>query len=231
MGLSQHKATTGMIASIHVLKSQARMDDDTYRDFLERETGKRSAADLNVIAAGRVIDKLREITGVSGAMKGVVTGLDTPVGGKLRALWIAGYDLGLVKDRSDRAMLSFLERQTGVSHVKFLSSPADATAAIEALKSWLARDGDVKWDSHVRSQDANKRAVVDAIWLKLMRLGVMKSPGGRYPLEYLQIYTMKVCDVNPGQMQSHHWDQIQKVLGRRLRKELAKAVSPNGGAA
>jgi phage gp16-like protein len=61
--LSEHGATTSMISTIHVLKARAGLDDDTYRDFLERETGQRSAKHLSVTQAGRVIERLREVTG------------------------------------------------------------------------------------------------------------------------------------------------------------------------
>ncbi len=107
MALSHHSITTGTLATIHTLKGKAGLDDETYRDLLEREAGVRSAKDLNMTAAGRVIDRLRAAAGDAGP-NGAVAGLDSPVGRKLRALWIAGYDLGVVRDRTDRAMLSFL---------------------------------------------------------------------------------------------------------------------------
>ena len=50
-----HKAK---IAQIHVAKKQLDMDDDSYRDMLERITGQRSAADLNV---GQIRDVLTEL--------------------------------------------------------------------------------------------------------------------------------------------------------------------------
>src|SRR5437868_5094602 len=133
------------LGAIHVLKKKAAMDDDTYRDFLHRETGARSAKNLTMAQGGLVIEKLRAVTDVSSdpKAKGAVAGLSTPLGGKLRALWIAGYNLGIVQDRSDRAMLAFVERQTGVSHTRFFTDPRQGTQAVEGLKGWLARVGGV----------------------------------------------------------------------------------------
>lgn len=218
-----------MKATIHMLKSRAAMDDDTYRDFLDRETGKRSSSDLSVRDASRVIEKLRSAAGAA-AMAGAVAGLDSPVGGKLRALWIAGYDLGIVRDRTDRAMLSFLQRQTGVSHTRFLRNPRDSTSAIEGLKSWLSRDGGVTWPlSDASAGDASKRAVLNAQWARLIALGEVKPVGQAVdPMEYLQFYAVRVARCNRWEgMTPQDYDEVQKALGRKLRGALARKGDEN----
>lgn len=221
MPLSSHSATTSMISTIHVLKAKAAFDDDTYRDFLERRTGKRSAKDLSVSEASRVIEALREIAGQG--PKGAVAGLDAPVGGKLRALWIAGYDLGVVRDRTDRAMLSFLERQTGVSHTRFLQDPRAGTAAIEGLKSWLKRSAGVEWPDG-SDVIASKRAVLNAQWRRLIDLGDVKPIGQAVdPMERLLDYAGRVARVNTWEgMRAQHYDDVQNALGRKLRGVLAR---------
>ena len=60
-------------------------------------------------------------------------------------MWIAGWNLGVVRDRDDAAMIGFIKRQAKVDHTRFLHHHADATSAIEGLKAWLARDGGVDW--------------------------------------------------------------------------------------
>ena len=82
-------------------------------------------------------------------------------GRALQALWIAAWNLGIVESRDDRALLAFVERQTGLSHTRFLTDPADAAKAIEGLKAWIAREGGVAWPKH-RATLARKRALVDA---------------------------------------------------------------------
>lgn len=225
MPLSTHLATTSMISTIHVLKAKAKFDDDTYRDFLARRAGgKRSAKELTTSEAGRVIEDLRSAAGEAG-IRGAVAGLDSAIGGKLRALWIAGYNLGIVRDRTDRAMLAFLQRQTGVSHTRFLQDPRAGSAAIEGLKSWLERAGGVDWPDKPDDVIASKRAILDAQWKKLIAIGAVKAVGQAVdPMENLQFYAGKIVRQNrPFEtMQSHDYDEVQKSLGNKLRGALAR---------
>ncbi|MGJ5203609.1 regulatory protein GemA [Bradyrhizobium sp. HKCCYLR20261] len=226
MKLSTEPATTSMISTIHVLKTKAALDDDTYRDLLARETGKRSAKELTVREAGRVIDQLRTAAGEPGPA-GAVSGLDGPIGTKLRALWIAGWNLGIVRDRTDKAMLSYLQRQTGVSHVRFLNIAGAGSAAIEGLKSWLARDGGVEWPLQGDDVIAAKRAVLDAQWRKLIELGAVKPIGQAVdPMLDLEAYATRVARCNRWEsLRSEDYDQVQKSLGHKLRNALAKIPS------
>ncbi|MDD1534593.1 MULTISPECIES: regulatory protein GemA [unclassified Bradyrhizobium] len=233
MPLSTHLATTSMISTIHVLKAKAKFDDDTYRDFLaQRANGKRSAKELTTSEAGRVIEDLRSTVGEA-EIRGAVAGLDSAIGGKLRALWIAGYNLGIVRERTDRAMLAFLQRQTGVSHVRFLKDAQAASSAIEALKAWLERAAGVVWPSSRDLEDltegdrviASKRAILDAQWKKLIAIGAVKPVGQAVdPMEDLQFYAGKVVRQNrPFEtMSSRDYDEVQKSLGNKLRGALAR---------
>jgi hypothetical protein len=213
-----------MISTIHVLKARAGLDEDTYRDFLESRTGKRSARDLSVREAGRIIDDLRGVAG-EGGPRGAVAGLDGPIGSKLRALWIAGYNLGIVRDRTDRAMLSFLERQTGVSHVRFLKEVHAGSSAIQGLKAWLKREGGIDWPSDRFDVIANKRAILNAQWRRLIELGEIKQISAVVDrMEDLQFYAARIVRQNrPFEtMQSRDYDEVQKALGNKLRGALAR---------
>ena len=209
-------ATREQLAAIHVLKAQARLDDETYRDFLERETGYRSAKLIAEPAAGKVIEKLRDLAG-GGKAAGAVAGLDTPLAAKLRALWIAGYNLGLVRDRTDRDF--FLERQTGVSHTKFLTDPRQGTQAVEGLKAWLARNG-VSWPSEKEDSEAigSRRAIIDAQWLKLMSLNAFATND---PLSDLLPFARRTVGIigapEWNEFGPHDLDRVQAAIGRRLR--------------
>lgn len=216
-------ASAQQITIIRTLVSRAGMDEDTYRALLEREAGVRSAKQLTRIAAGRVIDHLRGTVGQSTWAKGAVAGLDSPIARKMQALWITGYNLGLIHDRSDKAMLAFLERQTGVSHTRFLSHPSEASSAIEALKSWLRRDGGVAWPVEGRRGEADildvKRAVIEAQWA---RLGEIGDAIGRYAPD-LTSYASKVAGRRAwDKFESCHYDAVQKALGRRLRDAITR---------
>jgi len=122
------------IAKIQVLKRGAALDDASYRDLLERETGKRSSKGMSDAEHLKVISALEALPSVKDVSK--VTG---PFARKLQALWIAGYNLDVIHDKSDKAMISFLKRQTGLDHHRFLREGADATKAIDGLKLWIRR--------------------------------------------------------------------------------------------
>lgn len=122
------------LAKIHVLKKQAMLDDDTYRDILERETGKRSSKSMSHSEHLQVIDALTAIAPKQDNQR--ATG---KFARKLQALWIAGYNLGVVSNKSDQAMMAFLKRQTGLEHHRFLQGGKDANKAIDALKLWIRR--------------------------------------------------------------------------------------------
>jgi len=123
------------IAKIHVLKTQAGFDDDTYRAFLEKHTGSRSSKDMTGEQRLAVISELEKL--VPEQHRQTVTG---KFGRKLQALWIAAYNLGVVDNKSDPAMIAWLKRQTGLDHHRFLAYEADATKAIDALKLWIRRE-------------------------------------------------------------------------------------------
>jgi phage gp16-like protein len=191
-------ASPRQIGAIHAIAAKAGLDDDTRRDVIERETGKRSAAELTLVEAGRVIEHLKGLAPAANA-KGAVR-LDGPYAGKLRALWISAWLLGVVRERADKALLAFVERQTGLSHTRWLREPADAMKAIEGLKKWIAREAGVEWP-HGRNADIGdvKLAVIDAQRRRLAELGVAVS---ERPIVSL--------------------DDEMQVLGRQLRAELAK---------
>lgn len=209
-------ATTSQIAMIHALKSRAGMDDDAYRDFLQAHFRASSSKQLSLAQAGAAIDRLKVMAGQAvPAAKGAVAGLDSAIGRKLRALWIAAHHLGLLHDRSDTALLSFLQRQTGVSHTRFLQHPSDATAAIEALKSWLARDGGVVWPTDGDAVAA-KRAVIEAQWRRLAGCGV--PPGTS-----LDDFAFKIARrAGWKAFEREHYEQVQQALGRKLRVAWSK---------
>lgn len=138
--------------AIYGLRKELGLDDDTARDFYAREVGKRSLREMSVGEQVQVMQALqREVRG-----GGTASGrkLDGPYAGKLQALWISGWNLGVVRTRHDEAMLVFLERQTKIQHTRFLRNPHDAKSVIEALKSWLARKAGVEWAEHGEPEDA-----------------------------------------------------------------------------
>ena len=132
------------IAAIHAARRQLGLDDDTARDLYARVTGKRSLREMSPAEQDRVVAELRR-QGFTRASSGARKRLEGKYAAKLQALWIAAWNLGIVKNRDDKALIAFVERQTGLSHVRFLHHPGDAARAIEGLKGWMAREAGVEW--------------------------------------------------------------------------------------
>jgi phage gp16-like protein len=229
------KASAQQTGYIHALAKKAGMDEEARRGFLDRVAGVRSTTELSVAAAITVIDRLKPLAGEGSRADGAVSGLDSAVAGKLRALWIAAYDLGLVQDRTDRAMLTFLERQTGVSHTRFLTDPGQATAAIEALKSWLARDAGVAWPAKLpkklggRSKAElivlSKRSVINAQWARLCDCAPTR-PSSSFSATLLDAFVFGAGKTDWALLALVDYDRVQNAIGKKLRAALATKVPP-----
>lgn len=132
------------ISALHIAKKQLGLDDDTYRAKLANLTGKTSAKDLTEAERAHVLAVFRN-EGFEPANRQPSKILSGKYAKKLQALWIAGYNLGVFRDRRDSALIAFVKRQTGIDHVRFLHFPDDARKAIEALKAWLKREAGVMY--------------------------------------------------------------------------------------
>lgn len=137
------------IAAIHVAKRDLGLDEDTYRAKLANITGKTSVKDMTEAERQKVLTVFRSEgfkpkadRRADGRLK-----LSGRFAGKLQALWIAGWNLGIFKNRDDAALEAFVKRQTGLDAVRFCRDADDARKAIEALKAILAREGGVDWSA------------------------------------------------------------------------------------
>jgi phage gp16-like protein len=129
------------LAFIHAAKKQLAMAEDAYRAMILRFSKDRtdSAGDLDQAERGKVMDHLRTF-GAGRKPRLGRGGDDREQASKLRALWRSLYQLGAVRDPSDKALASFVQRQTGIAALRW-NRPADLAAGIEALKSWCLRLG------------------------------------------------------------------------------------------
>ena len=217
----QAPASVRQIGAIHAIAARIGLDEDARRDVIAGEAdGKRSSKELSAAEAGRVIERLKALSTpvqsvVNPSLKRASSPLPRARGAlrldgsyapKLRALWISGWNLGVVRDRSDKALLAFLERQTGIAHTRWLREPSDAAKAIEALKKWLARDAGVKWPGARSGVTEVKRAILDAQCARLAALG--ETP-------VVSVYGRDL-------------DQIAQTLGEQLRAAAAPREAPYG---
>lgn len=204
-------------AQLHVLKANAGLDDDTYRDFLERETGKRSSKWLTPAERAKVVTAMQKLL--------PETDPDAPKGSKatgkfakkLQALWIAGYNLGVIANKSDEAMIAFLKRQTGLDHHRFLQDGTDANRAIDALKLWIRRSTQ---NYDLFTQDGSQAVLLNDhrfqicvhIWSELVRLD-------RPPAGTLTAYLFSLSGKDdPAQLLPSEWINAMNRLGKIYRK-------------
>ncbi|MBA5777454.1 regulatory protein GemA [Stappia sp. F7233] len=147
-------------AKIHVGLKQLGIDGDDARDLYERVTGIRSLRAMSPKQHDEVIQELGRL-GFERSSSRRRTPLEGRFAKKLQALWISAWNLGLVRNRDDKALIAFVRRQTGIDHVRFLSNAQDARKAVEALKAWIAREADVTWPKFQDGR-AEKLAVIEA---------------------------------------------------------------------
>lgn len=115
-----------VLARIHILRKERGLDEDTYRDLIERITGQRSLKTVDTNGRKKVMLALQ---GNSPRKKS-----GKPIVRKVFALWADMCRRGSWKN-SDRASLrAFVQRMTGVEDPEWMSV-AQANVVIEALKN------------------------------------------------------------------------------------------------
>lgn len=127
------------IRLIHIAKSQLNIDDDTYRHLLQALTKKSSTKMMTIRELEKVLDNLKSKGFKVKPPKkaGKITATE-PVHKKIRSLWLKLADAGKVKNRSEKAINSYVKRMTGVEVMDWLTEK-QAMVVIESLKCWQAR--------------------------------------------------------------------------------------------
>lgn len=151
-------------------------DEEDRRDLYARVTGKRRLREMTPAEKDAVVLELRRLGYRTPTPR---KRLEGPYARKLQALWIAAWNLGLVRNREDTALIAFVKRQTGLDSPRWLRDPADAQKAVEALKSWLGRDGGVMW-GNTNGYDFLKdhgAKIAWAQWRKLYPAASLKDTG------------------------------------------------------
>lgn len=199
------------LATIHIGLKQLGIAEDDARDLYERLTGERSLRAMRPSQHQALIDELKRL-GFKPASTESRRRLDGKYAPKLQALWIAGYNLGLIRNRDDAALLAFVKRQTGIDHTRFLHYSDDASKAIEALKAWLARDGGVDWRTWKDWEPSNGCRIAMAQCLILD------------PEHGARDFWPTVCEAGgisaPNQFNSERdWHRVMNALGARIRAQ------------
>lgn len=205
------------LAAIHVAKKQLGLDEDTYRAVLVRVTGKDSTKVMSEAERQRVVEELRK-RGFTKASNGPRKRLQGRFAKKLQALWIAGWNLGVVSDRDDAALIAFVKRQTGIDHVRFVRDPEDADKAIEALKAWLGREAGVDWS---RSRLLPSWTQTNGYRIAAAQFAMLQKQAPEFS-EYLGLTHWVIRNVEIGWLpelcDDNQWVAIMNALGRLVRK-------------
>lgn len=232
-------ATPKQIGLIHGLAKRAGLDEDSRRDVLRQVAGVGSSRDLTVDAAIRVINRLKVLAGDDPAPRGRPTkagaegalALDGPFVGKLRALWLTAWNLGLTEARTDTALAAFVGRQTGIDSPSWVRDPADARKAIEGLKAWIARESGLVWPKNARDVRGLKWALVRRQWEILIERGMpirltkwsdladyaAVMIANRHPQRIRPIVSMTLAELDEAQL-----DALAAALGAKIRKQGGK---------
>jgi len=207
---------TSSIAAIHVAKRDLGLDDDTYRAKLMNIVGKTSTKDMTEAERQKVLTVMRNDGFRPADAKPAGGKLTGPYAKKLQALWIAAWNLGVVSDRRDAALVAFVKRQTGLDAVRFLHHADDARAAIDGLKGWLKREAGVSFGS-TNGQEwlASDGAKVAWAQWKMLHPGtdlINRKGFDAEAFRLIDIPNYWLADVTGSQ-----WQVVMNALGERVR--------------
>uniref|UniRef100_UPI0035C756FE gp16 family protein n=1 Tax=Serratia quinivorans TaxID=137545 RepID=UPI0035C756FE len=134
-------STQKIIQLIHIARNDLKMDEDTYRQMLQGLTGRASTKGMDIPQLTRVLESMKKkgfrIKPAGKAKSGPP--LDNhPQSKKIRALWLEMASAGIVRDSSEQALALWVNRETGISALRWLSNE-QASSVIEKLKKWQHR--------------------------------------------------------------------------------------------
>ena len=218
------------LAKIHVAKKQLDMDEDAYRDMLQRTVGQRTSKGLSDAQCGKVLEEFRRLgfpSTSSGQARSTSSGqaprrkLEGKYAAKLQALWIAAWNLGITRSRDDAALIAFVRRQTGIDHVRFVRDQDDATKAIEALKGWMTREAGVDWNT---AKHFPAHAKLPGFRIALAQFAILKRDDPHFgQFNSLTHWMMQTgeerlgCPRLPADMTDKTWPAVMNALGEKIR--------------
>lgn len=139
MSLEQRKARLKKL--LHVGRRELGMDEDTYRALLvsvSRDNDRSSSSDLTLQELDLALDRMKASGFKVRKTGGSRRQASEPLARKIRSLWLSLRDAGALRDASESALNHWVEGQTGVADLAWLSA-AQSHQCIEQLKKWLAR--------------------------------------------------------------------------------------------
>jgi len=197
---------------IQIAKKELDLDDDAYRDALQRATGKRSSKGMSHAQHLKVLTELRRLGWKPNFVKRRAGSANSvkSLHGKSRALWISLYHLGVVRNSTDQALDAFVKRQTRIEALRFLDI-RNTNRVIEALKDMGMREAGVIWNP----QTSPRVSVMEAQWRVLAGLNAVRNPSSFA----IQFYVEKVTKSNTlyTGLTAAQADRVIAALGDKIR--------------
>lgn len=198
---------------------EAKVSDQDRKAIQARICGKDSASSMTARDFTRCIADLKDrgLWKPSHARKraGSRPMAADPQSAKIRALWLALYQLGAVRDPAESALAAFAKRMTGVAALQWLD-PAQANRVIEALKDWCAREG----FSPSRDGTVSKQLLLHALWAKLHALGAVRVADTAALDNWLSTARISPHTTAVTMLSEQQLDQAAEKLGTWIRKAL-----------
>ena len=133
------------LAKIHIGKKDLRLEDADYETIILRVSKGRtsSAGELDWRERGILLSRFRKLGFRATRSKqnprpGRDPAAKSPLAKTARAMWLWGADIGLVRDRSERALAAFCKTITGADDLAFTDAFAQGKA-VEGIKAMLLR--------------------------------------------------------------------------------------------
>lgn len=120
-----------LIKALQTGRRKLGMTEEEYRALLSGVTNgrKTSSKELNGEELSRALAALRKAGFHTTAI---------PQLRKIKSLWYEMHDLGIVRNRSDQAIETYIRRITGTQKIEYCSSQ-ELQLVIESLKNWIDR--------------------------------------------------------------------------------------------
>ena len=152
MSSERHDHKAKSIIRIHVAKRELGLSDQEYREALEGQTGKTSCKDMTLSQLYTVEAYLKKLGFKPSIKKRPFAKRKSPVGqgrqvDKIRAIWIEMAKDGYLRDGSENALESWVQRMSakfnhgrGIEKVDWLEQePYVCSRVLESLKRWQLR--------------------------------------------------------------------------------------------
>lgn len=140
--MAQFSNRRAELAKVHILKKELNLSEDEYRDLMTTVCGVSSSADLDASGREKFIAHLLRLRSAmkfpSPGKKQAVRKKLSPRVGKIFSLWQQLYEAGKVGNRTYKALETWVQGQTKVDKLEWLTAPQQ-DQCIESLKKWLER--------------------------------------------------------------------------------------------